>query len=216
MKSKGKEAKMIFRAEPEAIMFFSVSEGKTGIISGIELEKVVEWTNSGKENEFVNRLKKLNILENNLSTLERQRNELLKVIRIVEGCKGPIRSFANPESIHIDLTTRCNLNCIQCYKDRSLDVNLSFEQLKTFIREAADMKVFQIAFGGGEPLLYPFIKEAVYEVSSKGMGCSITTSGKGLEHDLIEELRKFGVNHIQISLNGSTEEINSRWFMLRW
>lgn len=125
------------------------------------------------------------------------------------GMKAPPHSFCSPESLHVELTARCLLNCPQCYKTHS-DAELSFEFLLDVIEQAEKMNVFQMALGGGEPLVYPHLLSVIYEINKRGMGCSITTSGFGLDRHLLEKLQKAGLDHIQISLNGSREEIHSR------
>jgi len=72
------------------------------------------------------------------------------------------------------------------------------------------MQIFQIALGGGEPLTYPNIHLAIEKIARCGMASSITTSGLGLDASVLEELVRCGLNHIQISLNGSCEKVNSK------
>ncbi len=199
---------MIFRAEPGALMFFSPEVGRTGIISGHELDKLKEWLYTGKQNGFVRRLIDHRIINNSQDKKENLCESLKLEVSKIGNCKAPIRSFSVPESLHIDLTTNCNIDCVQCYKNRLTPKDLDYGYLKLLIKEAAEIKVFQIAFGGGEPLVYPYILDAIKEVTSKGMACTITTNGKALDKELIENLKQAGIHHIQVSLNGSTEGVN--------
>lgn len=197
---------MIIRAEPGGIMFFIPCTGRRGIITGKELEKLLHWLETGKENSFTDRLSHLHIMP----YLKDRKKILKEEIEKSYNIKSPPASFAVPESLHIDLTSRCLLNCPQCYRDRTSGIDMDFNFLKNILKEAEKINIFQIAFGGGEPLLYPRLVEAVSAVNSYGMSSTVTTGGAGLNKDYLQKLIDAGINHIQISLNGSTPEINSR------
>jgi len=191
------------RAEQNAVMLFNSDTADTGILSGAELTVLEKWAKSGEKSEFVERLKRLSLIS------EEKREEFLCALEKCREISAPAGSFAVPESLHIELTSDCPLNCPQCYKDRTQSVNLDVSQLKKIICEAAEIGVFQIALGGGEPLVYPCLKEVVKLVDKLGMACSVTTSGYGVNDDILKELKLAGLKHMQISLNGSTEGINS-------
>ena len=193
------------RPEENAIMLCNSRTSGTAWISGEELRVLEAWANTGKETAFIGRLKRLGLITDG----NENRNDMARVIREAYQCKSPLRSFAAPESLHIELTGRCNLNCPQCYKSPSPH-DLPVDLLMTILQQAASMHVFQIAFGGGEPLLYPDLIRAVEQVKQYGMSCSITTSGAGLNSEKLRQLITAGINHIQISLNGSTHAIHAR------
>ncbi|WP_242987706.1 radical SAM protein [Anaerobacterium chartisolvens] len=188
-------------------MVFNADNGITAAISSNELYSLKAYLETGLQNEFISRLIDLELAPTDISGYEMQ--SLLKEIEKTENVSAPLRSFAAPESIHIDLTTVCPLKCPHCYKDTSQDTEMSFEVFSSIIDQAKALGVFQIALGGGEPLLVKNLPTFVKKVTSCGMACTITTSGYGLTVELLEDLKVSGVNHIQVSLNGSTKEINS-------
>ena len=198
---------MIYRAEPGTLMMFNADNGITAVVSGNELYSLKKYLEAGVENEFIYRLIDLKLIPEEISECERQ--EILKEIENTESISAPLRSFAVPESIHIDITTFCPLNCPQCYKDTSKNIEMPFGKFSDIIDRAKALKVFQIALGGGEPLTVGNLPAFVKKVVSCKMSCTITTSGCGLTEELLDELRESGINHIQVSLNGSTKEINS-------
>ena len=61
--------------------------------------------------------------------------------------------------LDMELTERCNNNCIHCYinlpaDDRSaMEKELSTEELKEILKEAATLDYLTVRFTGGEPLL---------------------------------------------------------------
>jgi PqqA peptide cyclase len=197
---------MIYRAEPKTLMIFNADTGITAAISGRELDNLRMYLIEGSMSEFIYRLNELGLLPEDLDT---ERSSILEKIDRAAHSYSPLRSFAAPESIHIDITTVCPLKCPQCYKDYNQHREMSYETFANIIEEASSMGVFQIAIGGGEPLLVQRLADYVQLVRSKGMACTITTSGYGLTLELLSKLKKAGINHMQVSLNGSTEDIHS-------
>lgn len=190
------------RAEQNALLLWDLSRARTAYLDGPELETLARWAR-GEENGFARRLMKLGLLENGM------REEILGEIALAQEKAAPPRSFCAPESLHIELTARCPLSCPQCYKSPS-PADLPMEKLRDILRQAAKLRVFQIALGGGEPLVYPFLEEAVEAIGAYGMSCSVTTSGYGIRAPLLKKLTERGLRHLQVSLNGSTAEIHER------
>lgn len=190
------------RAEENALLIWNERAARTAYVDGKELEALIRWAHGGEE-AFADRLMQLGLMRTDL------RGEVLMAASKEQLVKAPLRSFSAPESLHIELTERCLLSCPQCYKGKGGE-ELSGQRLSEILRQAADMKVFQIALGGGEPMVYPGLNKAVGRIKELGMSCSITTSGYGLNAERLSELVDLGANHIQISLNGSCPEIHNR------
>ncbi|MDR1136441.1 MAG: radical SAM protein [Clostridiales Family XIII bacterium] len=218
------------RAEQKALLFWNSELSRTAYISGEELSALRDWAGGrsgrsddrgdradghsyrsdgvnsradGRSGGFIDRLMSLGIINDSV------KEDVKEAIAASDTAIAPPRSFCAPESLHIELTSKCPVNCPQCYKECD-DTDLPSELLFEVIRQADEMDVFQIALGGGEPLLYPQIIGAIAEISRCGMGSSITTSGLRLDGAFLTELKTAGLKHIQISLNGSREEIHSR------
>ena len=198
---------MICRAEPGGLLLFEASTDRTACLSDRELEIFKCWVETEQRHAFVDRLFDDGVLT---PLDDAQRADILEQINRIPAAEAPSRSFAAPESIHIDLTTKCNLYCPQCYKNRGENCELPREVLFDILRQARKMRVFQIAFGGGEPLLYPYLLEAVRLISAAQMACSITTNGAILYEETLKELREAGLHHMQVSLNGSSAEIHAK------
>lgn len=118
-----------------------------------------------------------------------------------------VNSFL-PAKIHILLTQKCNYHCKYCYNDNNnheIDISL----LKKYLGVLNDHGVLQLAVGGGEPLLYSRLIEFLKYASSYGFLINITTNGSLINKELVNEVKQY-LNSIQISLNGSTELINSK------
>ena len=191
----------IVRPEEGAILIWNLGLARTAYISGKELSALSQWA-KGADNPFSARLEKMGVISIS------GRDAVAKAIQLSLKVKSPPNSFYAPESIHIELTEHCPLNCPMCYKTSTAS-ELPIDFLLMVIRQAGEMKVFQIALGGGEPLMYPELVSVVREITHHGMASTITTSGVGLTQELLDSLIHAGLNHIQVSLNGSTEAIHS-------
>jgi len=132
-------------------MIFNADNGIAAAISGNELYSLKEYLKTGIQNDFISRLINLGLISSDMSEYETEK--LLEEIDKTEKVRAPLRSFAVPESIHIDITAVCPLKCPQCYKSNLQNVEMSFEKFSCLIEQAKNLGVFQIALGGGEPLV---------------------------------------------------------------
>jgi len=114
-----------------------------------------------------------------------------------------IDHLSAPEVVHVEVTRRCPLNCKHCYSaDREGYGELTAKQMKELIDILAEMNVFQIAFGGGEP----FSREDFLEIAKYAYDCGIipNVTTNGVLIDSIDRLDIFG--QINVSLDGADEE----------
>lgn len=191
----------IIRPEENAILIWNLELARTAYISGEELQALSRWAD-GFYNPFSDRLEKLGVIS------KANKQAVAEAIQFSSQIKAPPNSFNTPESIHVELTEHCSLSCPMCYKTSTCS-ELPIDFLLDIIQQAGEMQVFQIALGGGEPLIYPGLLTVVQEISRYKMASSITTSGVSLTRERIAELKQSGLNHIQISLNGSSEAVHS-------
>lgn len=96
-----------------------------------------------------------------------------------------------PIYIRIKPTNYCNHKCFYCsYADNELGLRNSvnrqdqipWEKMQEIITDLSDMKVKAVTFsGGGEPLLYPHIIEAMQKILEAGIDLSMITNGQLLK-----------------------------------
>ncbi len=99
-----------------------------------------------------------------------------------------------PIYVRIKPTNFCNHNCFYCASQTSnLNHKDSFDGknsipwrlLEQFIHDISDMGVKAVTFsGGGEPLVYPRIRDAVALVKAKGMDLSLISNGQLLSGEI--------------------------------
>jgi len=86
------------------------------------------------------------------------------------------------ESLDIELTERCNCNCIHCYinlpaDDRNaLRRELSTEEVKEILRQAASLGCLRLRLTGGEPLLREDFSEIYTAARRLGLRVALLTN----------------------------------------
>lgn len=113
------------------------------------------------------------------------------------------------DGINIELTTCCPLRCPQCYCTLEGGKHIPLAVAKSKLVEAAKHGVKVAHLSGGETLCYPDLYELVAFSSSLGIKTNVALSGWNFTQNVLDKLKKSGVHGIFISLNGSTEIINS-------
>lgn len=119
-------------------------------------------------------------------------------------------AYDTPMLMNLELTTRCPLRCPQCYCSLEGGRDLSIEQAKYWVEQAALNGVQQINLSGGETMCYPDLFLLMAYIREMGMKSNVALSGYNFDKEVLEKMCQNGVNDICISLNGPTEEIN-RW-----
>lgn len=130
------------------------------------------------------------------------------------GLPGPAANAARPGPplwLLAELTYRCPLHCVFCYNP--VDADRHPEELDTatwlrVLREARAMGAVQCGFSGGEPLLRDDLEELVHEAHRLGYYTNLLTSGVGLTPERAAALKGAGLDHIQLSFQDSTREMN--------
>ena len=110
-----------------------------------------------------------------------------------------------------ELTYKCPLHCVFCSNPTdSADhmAELPTEDWKRVFREARAMGAVQLGFSGGEPLLRDDLEELVAEARQLGFYTNLITSGIGLTDKRAAALKQAGLDHIQLSFQDSTKELN--------
>lgn len=110
-----------------------------------------------------------------------------------------------------ELTYRCPLHCAFCFNPIGFDkIETELDTagwIKT-LRQARELGSVQVGFSGGEPMLRPDLEELVAEARSLGYYTNLLTSGVGLNPTRAKALKEAGLDHVQLSFQDSTKELN--------
>jgi PqqA peptide cyclase len=110
-----------------------------------------------------------------------------------------------------ELTYRCPLHCVFCYNPTDFSrtgAELATDDWLRVLREARALGSVQLGLSGGEPLVRDDLEIIVAEAHSLGFYTNLITSGVGLNESRIQALKAGGLDHIQLSFQDSTREMN--------
>lgn len=109
--------------------------------------------------------------------------------------------------LRVSVTDRCNLRCIYCMPESGIEKKehmdiLRYEDIIKVVRAAALIGIKKVRYTGGEPLVMPDIDKLIHETAKlPGIkDIAITTNGH-LLYDMAEDLKKAGLNRVNISLD---------------
>ncbi|WP_424191909.1 pyrroloquinoline quinone biosynthesis protein PqqE [Ampullimonas aquatilis] len=120
-------------------------------------------------------------------------------------------AIAPPYWLLAELTYRCPLHCAFCYNPVNYDAvrnELTTSEWIDVMRQSRAMGAVQLGFSGGEPLMRDDLEELVAEAHRLGFYTNLITSGVGLNETRIAALKEAGLDHIQLSFQDSTKELN--------
>jgi len=118
-----------------------------------------------------------------------------------------------PIAMLAELTHRCPLSCPYCSNPLELtrkEVELSTADWTRVFREAAALGVLQVHLSGGEPVSRRDIVDLVRAAAAAGLYTNLVTSGVGLTQARIAALDAAGLDHVQLSLQGTDAEMADR------
>lgn len=108
-----------------------------------------------------------------------------------KGEKEPFWSPHGPELMDISITNWCDQSCSFCYRSSTVQgEHMALDDYKNVINQAADMGVFQVALGGGNPNQHPDFIEILEYTAFKGIVPNYTTNGRGLSAEITNATQK--------------------------
>ncbi len=111
----------------------------------------------------------------------------------------------------LELTYRCPLHCVFCYNPTDFAATgpeLATAEWLRVLREARALGAVQLGLSGGEPLAREDLEPIVAEAHALGFYVNLITSGVGMTEERIRALKRAGLDHIQLSFQDSTRELN--------
>jgi PqqA peptide cyclase len=127
------------------------------------------------------------------------------------GTTQSTRGVGPPLWLLLELTYRCPLHCVFCYNPTEFantGPELATADWIRVLREARALGAVQLGLSGGEPLARDDLEEIVAEAHALGFYINLITSGVGMSEARIKALKAAGLDHIQLSFQDSTREMN--------
>jgi len=116
-------------------------------------------------------------------------------------------------SLDIELTERCNNDCIHCYINLpagdalAISRELSFPEIESILREAASLGCLSARFTGGEPLLRKDFREIYVCARKLGMRVTIFTNACLITEPLADLLAHIPpLEKVEVTVYGMSRE----------
>ena len=107
-----------------------------------------------------------------------------------------------------EITYACNLQCVHCLSSsgKRRPDELTTAEAKRLIDEWAEMKVFYINVGGGEPMSRKDFRELMDYALTRGIGVKFSTNGTLIDDDAAAWIASRDYLDVQISIDGATAD----------
>lgn len=104
-----------------------------------------------------------------------------------------LRRLLAPEGfglLFLELTGRCNENCVHCYASSGPEVSASLDRelIFTVLRDAAALGFRSVQLTGGDPLVSPHFLQAAELCRELGLEIEVYTNGLALREELVRSL----------------------------
>jgi radical SAM protein with 4Fe4S-binding SPASM domain len=206
----------LIRPEPDGALLFQQETAETALLDLEGLDALYSLLKGGLREYpifFIQYLRDQQFVvpgpsDGALETVERVRD-------VARQTTAPPRSLAAPETIHFSVTGRCDQACTGCFYSARPGSEVAAQDapwslFERVVLEAEQARVFQIALGGGEPLLHPRLVDMVRLAREHSVVPNLTTNGNLLTREMAHELKEAGLGQAQISLNGGDEAVNTQ------
>jgi len=117
-----------------------------------------------------------------------------------------------PASGTIDLTRKCNLNCLHCYHEHN-DKNLKTKNSEldtkewiSIIDEITDAECLYLLITGGEPLLRKDFNKIYTHIKKRGIIVTVFTNGTLITDEILNLFSDLPPYDLEISIYGATAE----------
>jgi radical SAM protein with 4Fe4S-binding SPASM domain len=113
-----------------------------------------------------------------------------------------------PFNVQLDLTYRCNENCVHCYLDHGEGSEMDTAEVTGVLDQLADAGTLFLCLSGGEILLRPDLLEIIRRARSLMFSVTVKTNGILLTERDAECLAGLSVSQVHISVYSHKSEVH--------
>ena len=111
-----------------------------------------------------------------------------------------------PYGVSLELTAKCNLDCIHCYHVKCLSAEMSTEEIKRVLDELASLGSMELTLSGGEPLLKSDFPDIIsYAVEKTGFSVKLFSNLTLLTKSIADLLASLPLNSVETTILGPDE-----------
>jgi radical SAM protein with 4Fe4S-binding SPASM domain len=119
-----------------------------------------------------------------------------------------LNTLTAPVQVYFQPTKYCNLACKHCWADAGQPRarELTILEVRNLLDQMADLGVFKLRLGGGEPLGRSDCFEIIEYANSKGIKVSLATNATMATKAVAAKLGELDIDEIKVSLDASSEK----------
>lgn len=140
---------------------------------------------------------------------------LLKVSFQISVVLNKAIHWGYPDSISVEPTTNCNLNCLECPSGQETfqrpTGNISTDLFSNIIKQTCKYLMHLNLYYQGEPFLHPNIFELVQIAKTKNIYVTISTNGHFLDITNINNILDNKIDKLIISIDGLSQESYNKY-----
>lgn len=117
-------------------------------------------------------------------------------------------------SVAIDLTARCNNDCVHCYINlpagdaAAKAAELTCSEISAIMDQAVSLGALWVVLSGGEPLLRPDFFEIYQALKKKGLFVSVFTNASLVTREHIDLFRHYPPHTIEVTVYATTPDVH--------
>jgi len=147
-------------------------------------------------------------------TFQKFKKNALNILGIYHGS----RAFKGLDCVQIDLTSKCNNNCVSCwcnspllgerqYRGSKRHKTIPLQLAESLIDELADLGTRELFFsGGGEPFMHPDILRILEHAKHRGMQCCVNTNFTLVNEAVVKRVIAMGLDEMTVSIWAATPQ----------
>ena len=208
----------IIKLNDNLSVVYNSKSDKSLIIPDSKAKSINAFTPKSLENENLEIYNNLVSIEAIILDDKNELNDVIEKAKKIENSDDYYKLIINP-------TMGCNFSCWYCYESHIVgskmsnnNVNKIFKFIDNILSEKPNLKTFDLAFFGGEPLMYyskvtrpiiDYYRTKYDEYKNIHFEVSFTSNGYLLSETILNHLiEKNEYKHFQITLDGNREEHN--------
>lgn len=111
--------------------------------------------------------------------------------------------------VHIDISSRCNENCIHCYIPKSKKCSIMSEEMfDSVFEQCKEMNVLNLTISGGEPMLNPSLNNFLLKCRQANFSVNLLSNLTLLTDDLLDTIEHSPLLSVQTSLYAMDADVH--------
>jgi len=129
---------------------------------------------------------------------------------LIDNVMSRARRLGVPISVQLDLTYRCNEQCVHCYLDHGAASEMTAGKVKELLGELAEAGALFLTLSGGEPLLRGDLFEILEHARKLTFCVRLKTNATLIAAAEADRIASLGINEVHVSLYCSQPALHDR------